>query len=203
MTNILIADGHTLFREAVAELLRSKSRSYNVIGVDSLSSITREISIPMPDLLVVSTDVEDFETLAQTSFSTNIGTCLLVQADSAVKSSYLGFSSFIIDKNTPGRIIVKSLEEIIERGFSKSMEWHQNAFQKENLLSPSDYGLTPREGEVLFHLSQGLSNKEISRKLGIQVVTTKLHVRCICKKMRAKNRTQAAILAQNIKWNSK
>jgi DNA-binding NarL/FixJ family response regulator len=55
--------------------------------------------------------------------------------------------------------------------------------------------LTTREREVLDLLTKGLSNKEIARQLELQEVTIKLHVRGICRKLGAKNRTQAALRA--------
>lgn len=61
-----------------------------------------------------------------------------------------------------------------------------------------DINLTPRENEVLGFLMKGASNKEIARDLGLQVVTVKLHVRGICRKMNVKNRTQAAMQAREI-----
>jgi DNA-binding NarL/FixJ family response regulator len=55
--------------------------------------------------------------------------------------------------------------------------------------------LTNREREVLDLLTKGMSNKEIARQLELQEVTIKLHVRGICRKLGAKNRTQAALRA--------
>ncbi|HEY4134336.1 MAG TPA: response regulator transcription factor [Alphaproteobacteria bacterium] len=52
--------------------------------------------------------------------------------------------------------------------------------------------LTEREGQVLRHISVGLSNKEIARELGIQEVTVKLHVKALFRKLQVTNRTQAA-----------
>ncbi len=56
--------------------------------------------------------------------------------------------------------------------------------------------LSPREIEVLSGLCRGQSNKEIARDLGLQEVTIKLHVRTLCRKLDAKNRTQAAMTAK-------
>jgi len=56
--------------------------------------------------------------------------------------------------------------------------------------------LSPRELEVLDGLCRGQSNKEIARDLGLQEVTIKLHVRTLCRKLNAKNRTQAALTAK-------
>ncbi len=55
--------------------------------------------------------------------------------------------------------------------------------------------LTPRESDVLHHLHQGKSNKEIARELDLKEVTVKLHVGSICRKLQAKNRTQAVLRA--------
>lgn len=54
-------------------------------------------------------------------------------------------------------------------------------------------GLSVREKEVGRLLVLGASNKEIARALGIEVVTVKRHVGNICRKLGARNRTQAAL----------
>lgn len=43
-------------------------------------------------------------------------------------------------------------------------------------------------------LVEGASNKEIARALGVEVVTVKKHVGNICRKLGARNRTQAAMM---------
>lgn len=58
--------------------------------------------------------------------------------------------------------------------------------------------LTPREKEVLKFIMQGYSNKEIANTLDLQIVTVKLHVRGVCRKLEAKNRTQAAMIAREM-----
>lgn len=55
-----------------------------------------------------------------------------------------------------------------------------------------DFGLTAREKEVLSLLAEGLSNDQISCKLGISANTTKNHVENIFEKMDVNNRTGAA-----------
>ena len=55
--------------------------------------------------------------------------------------------------------------------------------------------LTERELEVLRHVAEGLSNKEIARELGISVSTVKLHVQDLLEKLGALDRTHAAVKA--------
>lgn len=56
--------------------------------------------------------------------------------------------------------------------------------------------LTEREMQVLERLCDGRSNKEIARDLGLQEVTVKLHVKTLCRKLDARNRTHAAMIAK-------
>jgi DNA-binding NarL/FixJ family response regulator len=54
-------------------------------------------------------------------------------------------------------------------------------------------GLSEREEDAARLLVAGVSNKEIARALGIEVVTVKKHVGNILRKLGVTNRTQAAM----------
>jgi len=57
--------------------------------------------------------------------------------------------------------------------------------------------LSGREAAILKGLVQGASNKVIAYQLRITEATVKVHVKAILRKIRVKNRTQAAIWALN------
>jgi two-component system nitrate/nitrite response regulator NarL len=57
--------------------------------------------------------------------------------------------------------------------------------------------LSAREKTILRCLIEGNSNKAIARKFDIAEATVKVHVKCILRKIRVNNRTQAAIWAMN------
>jgi len=56
--------------------------------------------------------------------------------------------------------------------------------------------LSNRERDVLRGLMAGKSNKEIAQDLDLQEVTVKLHMKTLCRKLDARNRTQAALIAR-------
>jgi DNA-binding NarL/FixJ family response regulator len=58
--------------------------------------------------------------------------------------------------------------------------------------------LTQRERDVLQGLCEGKSNKDIAMDLEVQVVTVKLHVKTLSRKLAARNRTHAAMLAREL-----
>ncbi|MEC7760360.1 MAG: LuxR C-terminal-related transcriptional regulator [Pseudomonadota bacterium] len=58
--------------------------------------------------------------------------------------------------------------------------------------------LSDRELQVLAGVCKGLQNKEIAHDFNIKEVTVKMHVRAVIRKLEAKNRTHAAMIARNL-----
>ena len=59
--------------------------------------------------------------------------------------------------------------------------------------------LTTREKEILKMVSQGASNNDIAEKLFVREVTVKTQLNSIFKKLKVKNRTQAVLLAMQMR----
>lgn len=53
--------------------------------------------------------------------------------------------------------------------------------------------LTQRQTEILHHMTNGLSNKEIASELHVSVATVKNHVHAVYKKLDLKSRTEAVV----------
>jgi DNA-binding NarL/FixJ family response regulator len=60
--------------------------------------------------------------------------------------------------------------------------------------------LSPREMEILEHVTYGKSNKEIAYELGISHQTVKNHMTAILRKLSVDDRTQAAVFALSRGW---
>ncbi len=69
--------------------------------------------------------------------------------------------------------------------------------QQFNSNSVESYGLSDREMEILRCLVNGDANKVIANRLEITEATVKVHMKSLLRKIKAGNRTQAAIWALN------
>jgi len=63
-----------------------------------------------------------------------------------------------------------------------------------------DLGLTRREGEVLYLLGRGLSNKEIGHELCLSVATVKHHVHHVLEKLKLTRRAEAMRRVHDAPW---
>ena len=67
--------------------------------------------------------------------------------------------------------------------------------QRPSEITPAGQSLTGREWDVIALVSEGLSNKEIGRRLGLTEGTVKIHLHNIYQKLRVANRTALAVAA--------
>ncbi|MEM1150031.1 MAG: helix-turn-helix transcriptional regulator [Pseudomonadota bacterium] len=71
----------------------------------------------------------------------------------------------------------------------------QNRFER-NTAAIKSLGISPREVDILALLGEGLSNKEIARRLEISPNTVKTHLARLFEKLDVRRRTQAIRKAQ-------
>ncbi len=77
---------------------------------------------------------------------------------------------------------------------------HMNSNTSPEISDNENICLTPRELEILAHIIQGQSDKEIAADLKLSQYTVRNHLRNIYQKLDVKDRTSAAILALNSGW---
>jgi two-component system, NarL family, nitrate/nitrite response regulator NarL len=95
------------------------------------------------------------------------------------------------ERVAPSELIIALLRRNFVDGASRAQS------QTQPLIERDGQSPTPREKQILRCLLLGYSNKVIARQLGITEATVKVHVKGVLRKIRASNRTQAAIWAVN------
>ena len=72
-----------------------------------------------------------------------------------------------------------------------------------DLIAPADRPLTPREREILTLIEQGLSNKQIAKRLSIRLPTVKNHVHNILRKLSVESRNEAAAKLRSVRGQTR
>ena len=105
----------------------------------------------------------------------------------------MGAAGFL-PKTLPGKSLINAIRFMAagERFLPYSLARSAPA---ESEACPFAEVLTLRERKVLRGLCSGLSNKEIARELDLSEPTIKLQVKMVCRKLEARNRIHAAMIA--------
>ena len=198
---VLIADDHDLVREMIANYL-SREGQFSVTLAANLDEALEKIASDGPfDLTLLDYDMPGMNGLAglTQALEANAGQPVALMsgvasrsiAEEALESGAAGF----VPKTLGTRTLVNAMRFMAAGEIFAPANWISSSHQEPQ--HPLREMLTERELQALEGLSQGKSNKEIALGLGLQEVTVKLHMRTLCRKLGARNRVQAAMIAKN------
>ena len=197
---ILIADDHDLVRETLAAFLERET-DIDVYTSEDLQSATAQIRKDGPfDLVLLDYTMPGMNGLTglETTIKINenhpvalmSGTAPKAIAQKALDLGAIGF----LPKTMGAKSLINAVRFMAAGDVYAPVKFMTDDSNEE--LNPLAKGLSARELQVLGGLCQGLANKEIARDLELQEVTIKLHVKTLCRKLNAKNRTHAAMMAK-------
>lgn len=217
MYNILIADDHPLFREAIINVIQGgfpDCTTYETENLDKalelaqqqedLDLILLDLNMPgMNGLNGLITLRNDSPTVPVVIVSAEEDKTVVLQA---ITYGAVGF----ITKSSPREQMTEALEQILAGNIylpsdiirADKPTSRYNHRQDESKISPERLSaLTRRQLIVLERMSKGESNKQIAYNLNIAETTVKAHVSAILRKLGVHNRIQAVLSAGNIDFN--
>lgn len=197
---ILLADDHELVRETIASFLESEG-TLKVFQAADLPGVQTAVKTHEPfDLFLLDFEMPGMNGLDGLQVILDLVSPKPVALISgtadknvAQKALDLGAAGFLPKTMAAGSLI--NAVRFMAMG-EKYAPVDFMTKETETTKHPLEDVLSSREMEVLSGLVRGLSNKEIAREVDLQEVTIKLHVKTLCRKLDAKNRTQAAIIAK-------
>ncbi len=198
---VLIADDHEMVRDTISAYLETEGRAAVVKAADYFAA-TKELGNKGPfDLVLLDFNMPGMNGLEGLkdairnhpgqAFAILSGSAPNRIAQDALDAGAVGF----IPKTMGARSLVNAVRFMVAGEIFVPHDVLTDAGASEETSFTRQ--LSQRERQVLAGLCQGQSNKEIARDLDLQEVTIKLHVRTLCKKLNAKNRTQAALIAKD------
>ena len=207
--SVLLVDDHTLFRQGLASVLKDRP-NYQVVGhaANGLEAIDLARQL-MPDLILMDVHMPVLNGLEATRQikreMPDVRIVMLTMSEDdqnlfeAIKSGAQGY----LLKNTAADELFRFMAGVLEGEASVSgimAAKMLGEFRKPKTISSEVTGneqLTDREREVLSHVAEGLSNREIAANLQVSENTIKKHLRNILAKLQLENRVQAALYAKS------
>ena len=203
---VVIVDDHTLFRSGLSELLERR-------GIDVCAAVgdgeegCRLAAELAPDVVLLDLRMPELDGLSVLDriAALDLGCAVVMLTTSSderdlVTSLRSGARGYLLKDMEPEHLVdalaaVVEGETVVAPEMTSVLAKVVKGGTAESDHPDRFYALTPREFEILRHLSEGRSNKEIARELGITDGTVKLHVRSILRKLEVRSRVEAAVIA--------
>jgi DNA-binding NarL/FixJ family response regulator len=202
--NVLVADDHPLFRQALSEALSQTDHQIQIKQVQTLADTLEAadngdidlilLDLKMPDCVGLMGLIELREKHPEISIAVvtaNESSQTMRKVKSAGAVGYL-IKSMELDS------LVQALNTLLkgEKFFSLEGVLDQQDINDDIDAMKKLASLTPKQQHVLSLISRGYLNKQIAYELDIKETTVKTHVSEIFRKLGIFNRTQAAIFNQ-------
>jgi DNA-binding NarL/FixJ family response regulator len=194
---ILLADDHELVRDALIALLDQEA-DMSLTAANDLPDAMERLGDGF-DLVLLDYDMpgmDGLNGLEKMKAATQVPVAILsgsANRDVAQDALDRGAAGFL-PKTMESKTLAHAIRFMAAGEIYAPIKFLTTA--PEDTLPEIAKQMTKRELQVLECLCRGLSNKEIAREVELQEVTVKLHVKTACRKLGAKNRTQAAIMAK-------
>lgn len=198
---VLIVDDHPLVRygiktvfEAYDDVLlvgeaENGKQAIQMCNEHKPDIVLMDMVMPVLDGVEATTQLvngwPDVKIIALTSFD---------DKDLIRKSLKAGAVSYI-QKNISGAKLIKTIKDVYKGKFALSSNATKILLSELREATNENFKLTEREKEILFFIVEGLSNKEIAKKLFLSNSTVQFHVSNILSKLGVSKRTEAAYLA--------
>ncbi|MBD1575798.1 MULTISPECIES: response regulator transcription factor [Vibrio] len=202
--NIVIADDHPLFRNALFQSIHMAISGANLFEADSLDALLTLLKkVDEPDLLLLDLKMPGSNGMSgliqlRSEYPDMPIVVISASEESSVVSQVKSHGAFgFIPKSSDMRELNRALNQVLNGDpfFPEGLIQNNEAC---NNLSQKLAALTPQQYKVLGMLSDGLLNKQIAYELNVSEATIKAHMTAIFRKLDVKNRTQAVILLQQL-----
>lgn len=201
---VVIADRHPIVLQGISSVLATLHDFAIVAACGDTASCIGAIRVLVPDIALVDIAMPNISrpgilALANTAGQ---GTRVIFFADEAgdqrLQTLAAGPACLVLTKDANPEMLVATLRKVAEgRGLASRSRCMGGEVGEESRTGEEKplTQLTDRERQIMRLVSEGLSNKEIGRRLNIADGTIKVHLHHIFQKLDISNRTVLAAFA--------
>ncbi len=198
---VLIADDHPLVRYGIKTFLETYDDIYIVGEAENGREAIEICEKHLPDVVLMDVRMPELNGIEATNHilkkRPNIKVIILtsfIDKELIENSLKAGASSYLL-KNESGERIVRVIRDAYQGKSNLSSEAAQIMISEVRNPLSKRYQLTKREKEILSLMVEGLSNKEIAKRLTLSTSTIQFHITNILSKFGVSKRTEAIYLA--------
>jgi DNA-binding NarL/FixJ family response regulator len=178
---IMLVDDHPLVRDGLRARLEAVPHFSVVAEADSGPDALAMAEAVEADLILMDITMRDSSGIDATASLTarhpDIAVLMLSMHDKleyVTQAMQAGARGYVL-KDAPGKDIVLAIDTVMAGGIYYSAALARQLVRPASTTSSQDNQLTTREQEVLQHIANGESNKQIARQLDLSVRTVETH----------------------------
>lgn len=211
---ILLVDDHSLFREGMRYVLQQLPEQVEILEASNFPDALKQAESHADlDLALLDLNMPGSEGPISVKFFhqrfPHIPVVVVSGEDGRInmeKVMSYGAMGFVC-KSSSAPVMLSALSLVLAGGvYVPPQMLQQNVTLSGNTtdrvdkrsMNTNEYGLTARQMQVLTHLAEGLSNKQIAQAVNLAEGTVKIHVAAVYQVLRVNSRMEAVRVAEQL-----
>lgn len=191
MPSILLYSDEPILAQGLKAVL-SGTPNFRLIGhTATVDRIREDMAALKPDILLLDLKAEVNFSMISNLHEADLDTKIIlwvhsIQTELALQAMSVGVRG-VLRRTLPVETLLRSLTRVHEGEL-----WFEKTLT-DSIMSARRFRLTPREGQLVSLLSQGLKNKEVAATLGISEGSVKVYLSRLFQKLGVKDRFELAL----------
>lgn len=211
---ILLVDDHSLFREGMRYVLQQLPEQVETFEASNFPDALKQAELqPDLDLALLDLTMPGSEGPISVKFFhqrfPHIPVVVVSGEDGRInmeKVMSYGAMGFVC-KSSSAPVMLSALNLVLAGGVYVPPQMLQQVLVPSSMnservdkrsMNTNEYGLTARQMQVLTHLAEGMSNKQIAQAVSLAEGTVKIHVAAVYQVLRVNSRMEAVRVAEQL-----
>ena len=200
---VLIVSDVRLYQQGLLRILEEQNGLHSCGAASTTNEALSTIGSCQPDVALVDLAMQDSHAVIRQIVQSTPAPKVLVMGISETDNDIIACAEAgaagYVTRDSSAQDLVRCVTAVVSNEMDCSPRVAALLMRRISMLSATtavaeQSGLTPREMDILGLIEEGLSNKQIARRLNIGVSTVKNHVHNVLAKLHVNRRAEAAAL---------